>query len=231
MNLDMFNMVVLKYLKENPERFNLWEKQKFLHDVQVWLEGKSEFIDDEVFDFLVSTGIAQKNNREEDFLSYLNSKYGVIRFHKILDVGAGRMCKLSKILARYGNSMYAIDPNIRLSANEAKNLNIKGIMPQKFMCDEYSKNGKGTNIKHYDMLVGLEPCDATEHIIRQGLKYDKPFDVLLCAVPHKALNGKTFKSAQEWQEYLLSISSELTIKEHNKSNIISNVKDGEGFSK
>lgn len=140
------------------------------------------------------------------------------------------MCKLSKILARYGNSMHAIDPNIRLSANEAKNSNIK-IMPQKFMCDEYSKNGKGTNIKHYDMLVGLEPCDATEHIIRQGLKYDKPCDVLLCAVPHNALNGKTFKSAQEWQEYLLSISSELTIKEHNKSSIISNVKDSEGFSK
>lgn len=67
MNLDMFNMVVLKYLKENLERFNLWEKQKFLHDVQVWLEGKSEFIDDEVFDFLVSTGIVQKNKREEDF--------------------------------------------------------------------------------------------------------------------------------------------------------------------
>ena len=34
-------------------------------------------------------------------------EYKNLKFRKILDVGAGRMCKLSAALAKMGNSLYA----------------------------------------------------------------------------------------------------------------------------
>lgn len=222
MTKEQLIFVALDYLKKNPYRFNAQEKAKFMQGLSDWADGKMSEIDDEIYDFLVDVGIYKGKRREEEFLSYLNQKYGIIRFRKILDVGAGRMCKLSESLAKLGNTLYAIDPKIRLSETEAKKIGIRGIKTQNFVCDEFSKNGKGTNIQNYDYIFGLEPCDATEHIIRQGLKYDKPFDVLLCGAPHKALNGKMFSTYSEWYEYLDSISSEVEVKKFGSSYYASN---------
>ncbi len=224
MRVDQLYVIALNYLEKNPNRFNSQEKAKFMSGLKEWVNGESNEIDDEVYDFLVDVGIYKGATREENFVSYLNKKYGMIRFSKILDVGAGRMCKLSEILAKYGNSLYAIDPNIRLSKDEAKKLGLKSISTQKFMCDEFAKKGKGTPIDNYDYIFGLEPCDATEHIIRQGLKFDKPFDVFLCGAPHKSLNGKTFNSYHEWYDYLASISSEVNISKFGSTYVASNTK-------
>lgn len=224
MRVDQLYVIALSYLESNPYRFNAQEKAKFMQGLKEWVEGKSNEIDDEVYDFLIDVGLYKKPRREESFMSYLNQKYGAIRFSKILDVGAGRMCKLSEVLAKYGNSLYAIDPNIRLSKVEANKLGIKSISTQKFLCDEFAKNGKGTPVDNFDFIFGLEPCDATEHIIRQGLKYDKPFDVFLCGAPHKSLDGKTFKTYHEWYEYLASISSEVNISKFESTYVASNTK-------
>lgn len=80
-----------------------------------------------------------------------------------------------------------------------------------FKSDDFAKSGEGTNIQNFDLIVGLEPCGATEHIIRQALKYDKPFDISLCAAPHKALSGDTFNSYLEWYNHLKNISKEVSI--------------------
>ena len=101
--------------------------------------------------------------------------------------------------------------------NELKPRLISSIIRKHFICDEYSKN-LGTPINQYDLLVGLEPCDATEHIIRQSLKYDKPFEIFLCYQVHKALNGIKFTCPEDWYEYLSSISKEVKI-----------IKQGEDF--
>lgn len=227
MRVDQLYVIALSFLEKNPYRLNSQEKAKFMSGLKEWVEGKSNEIDDEVYDFLIDSGIYKRPRREVDFMSYLNQKYGMIRFSKILDVGAGRMCKLSEALAKYGNALYSIDPNIRISKDEAKKLGIKSIVTQKFMCDEFAKKGKGTPIDNYDFIFGLEPCDATEHIIRQGLKYDKPFDVFLCGAPHKSLDGKTFGSYQEWYEYLDSISHEVNISKFGSTYVASNTKSPE----
>ena len=224
MTKDILILLALEYSNRNPDRFNAREKVKFIEDLKCWIEGTSAEIDDEVYDFLIDIGLYKKPKREDAFVSYLNQKYGIIRFSKILDVGAGRMCKLSQALAKYGNSMYAIDPKIRLTQNEAKGLGIKSIKLQNFECDEFAKSGRGTPVSYIDYIFGLEPCDATEHIIRQGLKYDKPFDVLLCAAPHKSLDGKEFKNYEDWYEYLSSISAEVEIKKVGTSYYASNEK-------
>lgn len=215
-------MLAFEYLKKNPYRFNEKEKLKFMQDLRIWVDGNSDVIADEVYDFLIDAGLVEQQRREDEFVSYLNKKYGMIHFGKILDVGAGRLCKLSQALTRYGNKMYAIDPNIRLNRDEARGMQIF-VKTEKFLCDDYAKRKKGTLVDIYDHIVGLEPCDATEHIIRQGLKYDKPFDILLCATPHKALSGEEFSSYEDWYKHLESISSEVNIKKVGGSYYASNI--------
>ena len=80
-----------------------------------------------------------------------------------------------------------------------------------FYCDDFSNEEQGFNISPYDLLIGLEPCDATEHIIRQSLKYNKPFEIALCYTAHKALVDCKIKTREDWYNYLKSISSEIKI--------------------
>lgn len=221
MNNTQIYILAMEYIKLNPDRFNDKEKIRFMQGLKNYIDGNTNVIDDEVYDFFAFIGLT-KQTREDKFLNYVNTKYGIIRFSSILDVGAGRMCKLSKALAKYGNTLYAIDPQIRLSQEETKESGIR-IYKENFICDRYAKSKQGTNVKKYDYIFGIEPCDATEHIIRQGLKYDKPFDVSLCAAPHRALNGKTFRNYEEWYEYLLSISKEVDIKKYDNSYYATNI--------
>ena len=222
MTKDELFVIAFHYLEMNTERFNSKEKLKFMNGLQEWLAGKSESMDDEVYDFLIEIGVVKSKSREENFKSYLNEKYGFLTFKRVLDVGAGRLCKLSEMLAKKCSNVTAMDPKIRLSEIEAAQKRIK-IKKEMFECDKFAKSGsRGTSLKPYDLIVGLEPCDATEHIIRQGLKYDKQFDVLLCAAPHNALNGKIFRNYEEWYKYLESISSEVTIQEYGSSFIATN---------
>ncbi len=224
---DMLVIAILakaqEYLKQNPERFNAAEKKEFQENLKMWLRNPNMPAENEVYDFALSEGIALNvDKRDERLTSYLISKYKNLTFRKMLDVGSGRMCKLSVALARFGAEMYAIDPNIRLSPKEASKLGIKGISLKKFECDEFARNGVGTDISRYTNIVGVEPCHATEDVIRQCLKYDKPFDMLLCSCPQITLTGKHLKNYLDWYEYLRGISNEVVIEKVNKSYFATN---------
>ena len=203
-----------KYLQDNPERFNDDEKKIFRLQLDDYLNYPNQrSIDDNVYDFFVNCDITKDQNRHILFAKYLIKKYSPSTHPNLLDVGAGRMCHLSNRLARNNFNITSMDPKIRLSESEAKQQKISKIITSKFYCDDYApKETTGTNITDYDIIVGLEPCDATEHIIRQSLKYDKPFDISLCATHHKPLENKKVRNQEEWYEYLQSISSEVKIK-------------------
>ena len=160
------------------------------------------------YDFLVYAHL-QRTPRHEHFGKVICNKYSIENFTNVLDVGAGRICRLSKYLLDRGYSVTAIDPKIRLQDGEIEGLEL---IREHFKSDEYSKRKKGTNISEYDLVVGLEPCDATEHIIRQCLKYNKPFEISLCFAPHRALNGRNFNDYKEWHTYLDSISEDVHIE-------------------
>lgn len=201
-----------KYLRNNPERLTDKEKNGFYDKLNNWLHGYEKFIYDEIYDFLVAEGFYNGESRVGAFGNYIVQKYPLDNYKNILDVGAGRVCKLSQFLAEKGYKVDAIDTDIRLSNSEANDMGIVRISKYKFLCDEYSNKGKGTNITNKDLVVGLEPCGATEHIIRQCLKYDKPFEVSLCYQNHKALNGQTFETPEDWYRYLKSISDDVKIQ-------------------
>lgn len=212
------------WLKENPLLLNNQEKQKFLIGLQNYLENKTSAIDDEVYDFLIQRKLINAESREDVFMRYLIKKYGGLNGKNVLDVGAGRVCSLSKLIAEQGGKVTAMDINIRLK-NEILIKSKITAVKKLFKCDEYAENLVGTNIENYNLIVGLEPCDATEHIIRQSLKYDKPFDVYLCAASHKGLNGDMFNTYKEWYTHLKNISKEVCIVERDGGFIATNNKD------
>ncbi len=208
----LVNLIIFKkaeeYLKFNSERFTPFEKDKFILDLKAYLFKQDNAIADEVFDFLVSEKLIENKPRTYSFIRHLINKYNTTTTPKVLDVGAGRMCHLSTELGRRGFKVTAMDPKIRLRDNEIKPRKIQSIIKQPFYCDEY---GKGTDISNFDLVVGIEPCSATEHIIRQSLKYEKPFEVSLCYQAHDALNGQKFKTPEDWYKYLQQISNEINI--------------------
>ena len=221
---EILTIRAIEYLEKNAERFTKQEKAKFLKDFNDYLSNNNNFITDEIYDFLTTINPLMRT-RESEFVTYLNGKYKNLRFGKVCDVGAGRLCKMSIILSNKGNQMYAIDPNIRISQSEATKLGIRKISKDRFVCDKFSNNGKGTNISQYDMILGLEPCDATEHIIHQSLRYEKPFNILLCYEAHRSLTGKTFQSPEEWFEYLSKISNEVKVEMVKNNYFVTNEKN------
>ncbi len=202
------------WLKENPLLLDDQEKQKFLKGLKEYLDESSKIIDDEVFDFLVECELINNESRQASYLKYLRKKYPNLSQYKVLDVGAGRTCLLSKLLTRRCKEVVAMDPKIRLSDEQLTKAQILGIK-NPFVCDDFMSNNNGTDIQKYDLVLGLEPCDATEHIIRQALKYDKQFNISLCAAPHKSLEGKNFTTYQQWYKHLAQISREVAIEEQN----------------
>lgn len=114
------------------------------------------------------------------------------------------MCHLSHELSSHGYHVTAMDPNIRLSDKEIKASGFNAVK-EKFVCDYIAGQECGTDISQYDLIVGLEPCDATEHIIRQCVEYNKPCMIALCAAAHDGLDGTKFSTPHRWYRHLRDI--------------------------
>ncbi len=208
--VDMMLAILKIYLEKNEERLNKKEKEDLINGLKkYYTTPRSNVISDKLYDFFVYLGIREP--RHQTFGEEIIKKYPVENYKNVLDVGAGRVCRLSQYLEEKGYKVTAMDPDIRISKEEADEKNIK-IIKEKFSCDEYSEGKEGTNIENYDLLIGLEPCDATEHIIRQCIKYNKDFEILLCASPHNSIEGKKFNTREEWYNYLKSINSKLKLE-------------------
>lgn len=202
------------FLSENPLRLNTYEKfqlkSRYLDFLKTQKTSNLELVD-----FL--NAYYKTQSREASFMAFLESKKDLSGFVKVLDVGAGKVCALSKEFARRGKQVYAMDTDIRLSPEELKQNQITGLN-QIFKCDDATTTGKGTPIDRYDLIVGAYPCAATEHIVRQSLKYEKPFILALCQEPHKGIQGKTFRSAGDWHHYLQSLSETVQLEQHVTAN-------------
>lgn len=162
-------------------------------------------------------------NNDQEFGLKLMSNFPNKKYSNILEVTAGHEFELAKFLTRKGYNVNIIDPLIKI---KDKNLRLYNIKPIKsyFLCDYYVGKGKGTSVKYYDFIEGIRTCEATEHIVRQGLEHYKPFNLLLCNCNHKSLDGKEFRCRDEWYDYLDSISSEAKIIENKGFHYITNLK-------
>lgn len=144
---------------------------------------------DEIIDFIdLRSG---NYTRWEAFARYIETRYIVQRYISVLDVGCGPFADLSIKLAEKGYDVTSIDPRIE----ETSRLKIiKGLF-----------DFESTDVKRYDLIVGLEPCEATEHIIRSAVANKKAFAICLCGIHHEGIDGKVFETYDEWVNYLIGI--------------------------
>ncbi|MFC1679271.1 hypothetical protein ACFL2T_03570 [Elusimicrobiota bacterium] len=75
------------------------------------------------------------------------------------------------------------------------------------------------DLSRFDLIVGLHPDEATEHIVSAAIKHDKDFAIVPCCV--FPLDGVR-RSKEDWREYLASLSPETEIATlpFNGSNVV-----------
>lgn len=179
-----------QYITENPNNLTPIQFERIMDDLMSLCS--SGTIHDETYDYY--QWLDEKPGRQEQFYKYVRSKYKHLYGKHALEVGCGRNAILSQMLSKHFK-MTAIDPVLEVRDN-----------PEiEYLKAYFTQN---TPIWDYDLIIGLEPCDATEHIIRSCLKRKKEFVVVLCGVPHKRLDGKKPKSIEDWRDYLVSIDKE-----------------------
>ncbi len=176
-----------QYIAENPNNLTPTQFDRIVDDLMS--NGSSGTIHDETYDFY--QWLDGKPGRQEQFYKFIKHNYESFFGKNVLEVGCGRTAALSQMLSRHFK-MTAIDPLLEVSEKP-------GI---EYIKAYFTQN---TPIWDYDLIIGLEPCDATEHIIRSCLKREKEFIVVLCGTPHKRLDGKKSRSIEEWREYLVNI--------------------------
>lgn len=177
------------YRLENPN--NLLEEE--FEKIEKEMENKKEnTISDQYLDFKL--WYAGFPSREESFAEYLINKLKGRKCTKILNVGCGRKPVLSEILENEGYEVYNIDPKLEINGRR--------FFKMKF---NYNLNFA----EHFDLVIGQEPCEATEHIIRYCDRKKIPFYIVLCGVPHDSIDGEKFESAEKWYEYLEHLSENI----------------------
>lgn len=177
------------YKQLNPHELS---PQQFVSLEREIRKRDEKYVSDEYVDFRL--WCRKLPSRQESFANFIAKKLSKHPNAKILEVGGGRIGRLSRILSEKGFQMTCIDPKMELTSGN-------GI---EFIKDKFDY--RKFDITAYDYVVAQEPCEATEHVVRACINQNKPFMMSLCGVPHKLISGGTPKDEKEWYDYLLNIS-------------------------
>lgn len=167
-------------IEEKVEDFKLIISRKYRKDV----------VYDEIIDFFdIMEG---KTTRWQSFAKYIEITFPKKKFPNILEIGCGPVGDLTTILNEKGYQSTGIDPRV----DSVKNL--------KLIKEEF--HYLYTDVSTYNLLVGLEPCNATEHIVRSSIQNNIPCVISLCGTTHDGIDGRKFSQREQWYEYLLSLT-------------------------
>ncbi|MCM1246110.1 MAG: class I SAM-dependent methyltransferase [Roseburia sp.] len=185
-----------EYRRQNPNE--LTDKQ-FAAVLDEMEHPKAGLISDEYLDFkLWCKGMP---SRQEAFADFISKWLAPDRGKKILEVGAGRTARLSRLLAAKGYQMTGMDPQLEIdSSEEDAKTNIRRIRA--------AFDYQTADLTEYDYVVAQEPCEATEHIVRAATEQGIPFLMVLCGVPHSLISGEMPEDVYAWYDYLQEIAGE-----------------------
>lgn len=188
--------LITQYRLENPNELT---EEALLKIERELTEPKDGTISDELLDFKLWCG--GHMSRQEAFAEYLLQYLPPEKSCRILEVGAGRTAKLSRLLAQKGYRMTCMDPELDREFNGKIRGDDIRVVRQPFDFRQVDLSG-------YDWVVAQEPCEATEHIVRACLAQHKPFVVALCGTPHRLLSGEMPEDIWAWYGYLANLDRE-----------------------
>lgn len=139
--------------------------------------------------------IEENINPYLEFYNILNNNFD-LKNMKILEVGCGFIPILSKIFSDNNISIDIIDPLVTF-----KTLNAGKVLNEKFSID--------TNIDNYDLIIGYNPCGATENMIRKSITESKDFCIFLCGCCFLPADY-TDRTPDRWHKYLYDLATELS---------------------
>lgn len=138
----------------------------------------------------------------------------------ILDVGSGLIPSFANLLAyeqqKIGKGTVTIYEPLLLKT-EPKYSNMK------LYKKEFTSR---TNIKEFDLITGILPCDATETIIEQACRNRKDFYIAMCGCTH--FNFITWGmpiSSEAYQEYVINQTKILLEKYNNGELVVERLDD------
>lgn len=135
-------------------------------------------------------------NNKQHFARFIKSMYPDVK--TILDVGTGGGY-LSKLLKDMGYIVTAMD---KFNEEDIKYLDENNI---KYLNTYFDLN---TDISKFDLVIGLHCCEACELVIRNCVKNDKEFAIVLCEV-NQGLKNDKIRTRKQYIDYLKGISCKL----------------------
>ena len=138
-------------------------------------------------------------NAYKGFINILKNNFDLNK--NILEIGAGNIPILIKYLEEEKINVDIVEPNIIFD----------NIIKGKIIKEKFTEK---TNISNYDLIIGYNPCQATESIIKNAIKHNKDFCIALCGccfLPEKYTN----RTPEKWHKYLLDVAKKI-----NKDNYI-----------
>ncbi len=132
-------------------------------------------------------------NAYKAFITILEDNFDLTK--KVLEVGAGTIPILAKYLIDKKVNVDIIDPIIIFDKLVDTN-----IIKEKFT--------EKTNIDKYNLIIGYNPCGATEDMIKSAIKNKKDFCIALCGccfLPNEYKN----RTPKVWHEYLFDLAKGL----------------------
>lgn len=181
-----------KFYIDNPYDFSEEEFEKIREDIESPRKG---VVYDEYVDFnLWTKGLKSRHNY---FVDYVENKFPLHNYKKILEVGCGRTARVSRILSEKGYIMTAMDSKISIDKVMSNFIFVRA----KFDVNK-------TDISKFDAIIAQEPCEATEHIVRACVAEKKDFIISLCGTPHRLISGEEPTSLNEWYDYLERIGGD-----------------------
>ena len=123
----------------------------------------------------------------------------------VLEIGGGMLPAFANILAmeqlKLGKGTVTVyDP--MLATNKSKHSNLK-LVKEPFTLNH--------EVKGFDLIVGIMPCDATETLIRQACSNRKDFYLFMCGCTHFSYMDM-FRyniTPESYQKYIINLANSL----------------------
>ena len=154
--------------------------------------------------------VDKKHNRYNEYLNMIHKNFNINC--NILEVGGGFIPAFANLVApkqlKSGNGTITVyDPELITTESKHKNLTLVR-----------EKLGANTDIRKYDLIVGIMPCEATELILEKACENNKDFFIALCGCVHLDFYDSMLYGINQYKRYLLNKTKKL-LEEYNNGTL------------